>query len=350
MKSISNEEALFKIIGQIISYPKSQLLPVGVESMDDCALIKIDSERSMAVSSDFVRGSGFTLFHLGHMNYYDVGYYLISANLSDLASVGAKPIGLTTIVRYADMDDEDFRAVFQGMKDSADRFDVQIIGGDIGSYKADVFAATAMGIVDTAKALLRKNVRDGDLLCLTGTVGKPITALLYFKEIRQLGLTLTKEEEEIILQSWKRPEPRIKEGLILADNSIGNACQDVSDGLKGTIDQLSKASGKYFTIFENNIPIESATRRLAEFLNINPVTIAISASVDFELTFTIAKENKELCERLFSEIGSKLIVIGEVNNLGENIMIDRYGTSCPLPGVKFDQRPIQEIIKDIIKT
>jgi thiamine-monophosphate kinase len=344
---ISDEQTLFGIIKDVLQYGNRSDLPVGVESMDDCALIKISDSESIAITSDFIRGSGFYLFDLGLLNYYDVGYYLISANLSDLAAVGAKPIGLTTIVRYADMDDNDFREVFKGMKDAADKHNAQIIGGDIGGYKADVFAATAFGIVNTEKALLRKNVKDNDLLCVTGTVGKPITALTYFKEVKKMGFSFTPEEEEHILLSWKRPNARIKEGLLLS-NGLGNACQDISDGLKATIEQMSAQSNKTFTIYEDRIPIDPTTFKLAAFLKTDPVQIAISASVDFELLFTIPKEKEKECLLKFEESKLQMTIIGKVNKEGRNILIDRNGNEKQLPGVTWNQQQNSDYLKQII--
>jgi thiamine monophosphate kinase len=90
IKTISDESTLFGYIGEILKYAHNPLLPITSRDMDDCALMKISDTESLAITSDFVRGSGFTLFGLGLMNYYDAGYYLISANISDLASTGAR--------------------------------------------------------------------------------------------------------------------------------------------------------------------------------------------------------------------------------------------------------------------
>ncbi|WP_077920578.1 thiamine-phosphate kinase [Spirosoma sp. 209] len=345
---ISDEHFLFSIIKNVLDYDQNSDVPVAVESMDDCALIKISDTHSLAISSDFVRGSGFYLFELGLLNYFDVGYYLITANLSDLASMGAEPIGLTTVIRYADMDDKDFRNVFEGMKLAADEYNTQIIGGDIGGHKADVFVATAFGRVKTSEALLRKNVQDGDLLCVTGTVGLPITALTYFKEVKKTGFSLQEEEEERILSSWKRPTPRIYEGILLSSLQLANACQDVSDGLKATIEQMSELSGKTFSVYSDKIPIENSTIKLADFLQIDPIQIAISASVDFELLFTISQENRDRCLEEFNKRGFKMTIIGEVNNLGRNVLLDSNNVERSLPGTVWKQQQSDDYLKQII--
>jgi thiamine-monophosphate kinase len=348
---ISDESVRLNILKNILADTNdnlSQNVIVSVESMDDAALIRISDEQSLVIASDFVRGSGFYLFELGYLNYFDVGYYLIAANVSDIAAMGAKPLGLTTVIRYAkSMTDEEFQQIFDGMKTAADCFSVKIVGGDIGGHSADVFAATAFGLVKNDLALLRKNVQDNDLLCVTGKIGIPITALTYFKEVKQQGFSLSPEEEEKILLSWKRPSPKIKEGLILSENKIANACQDVSDGLKATIEQISSISGKTFTINYEKLPIDETTQKMASFLGTDVLQIAISSSVDFELMFTMSPDKQDLCSQLFEQNGCTYSIIGKVNSLGKNVLINENGQPIDLPGVAWKQQT-GDYLKEII--
>lgn len=346
-QKMPDENSLFRIIRDTLKYEPVPDFPIGLDAMDDCALLRIDDKMSMAISTDFVRGSGFSLFKLGLMNYFDVGYYLISANLSDLASTGAKPSGLTTVIRYADMDASDFEQVFKGMKASADVHNTPIIGGDIGSYTADVFAATVFGVVPTDKALLRRNAKKGDLLCVTGIVGRAFTALLYFAKCKQIGHTLSEEFEREILLAWQRPQARIQEGLLLS-SGFSKCCQDISDGLKATVEQISQQSHVGFTLFEEKIPIHASTVELGKMLGIDPLEIAFSASVDFELLFTIDREIEAECVEAFKKKGLKFSVIGEVNDLQKNYVRRSNGLQTALPGMPFDQRPIQEIIQAVL--
>src|SRR5437762_3018688 len=73
-------------------------LAVRAEDQDDCAVYDFSDNLSLVVGMDFVRGTGFKLFQEGLLDYFDLGYYLVVANLSDIAAMGAKPIGLTTVV------------------------------------------------------------------------------------------------------------------------------------------------------------------------------------------------------------------------------------------------------------
>lgn len=350
---VSDEVTRLEFIRNILSNKQKVVtidnIQLSVKEMDDAALVKLSDSESLVVTSDFVRGSSFYLFKLGYLNYFDIGYYLIVANLSDIAAMGAKPFGLTTIIRYTDlMTDEQFQNVFEGMKLATDTYDVQIIGGDIGGHVSDVFAATAIGLIRTENALLRENVKDGDFLCVTGTIGLPITALIYFKDTRVKGFSFSPNEEEKILSSWKRPTARVEEGLILSSNKIANACQDISDGLKATIEQMSSLSGKNFTIYANKLPIDETTRKMAAFLDVDPIQIAVSASVDFELMFTMPKDKESICTELFRQSGLQYFIIGEVNLCNKNILVAEDGSQKELIGVSWKQQTgdfLQEVVK-----
>src|ERR1051326_527723 len=194
MSHISDETVRLRIVHEVLSAASGphRASTIGVSEMDDAALIPISSFESLVIASDFIRGSEFYLFQLGHMNYFDVGYYLVIANISDIAAMGAEPRGLTTVVRYSkEMTDEQFRLVFAGIAAAANDNRVEIVGGDIGGYRSDVFAATAFGVIETSKALRRSGARPGDLLCVTGTIGLPISALIYFKETKGAGFSLS---------------------------------------------------------------------------------------------------------------------------------------------------------------
>src|SRR5205823_3775557 len=122
--------------------------------------------------SDYVRGSKFTLFELGHLSHYDLGYYLAIANFSDIAAMGAKPLALLSVVRYPpEMADSDFDLVLQGIADGAQACSAANVGGDIGEAERLMLSATALGVCAPGRALLRSGAKAGDVLCLTGEVG-----------------------------------------------------------------------------------------------------------------------------------------------------------------------------------
>ncbi|MBR9847557.1 MAG: thiamine-phosphate kinase [Algicola sp.] len=347
-KKISDEYTLFGIIKETLTSNHHNDVLLSSNDFDDCALIKMTDDYSLAITSDFVRGSGFYLFELGYLDYFDVGYYLIGANLSDIAAMGAEALGVNTVIRYSkNMDDSDFRRVFEGMNEICRENNVSIIGGDIGGHSSDVFSATAFGKIKTKNVLRRNNVADGDILCVTGEVGNAIAALTYLKDIKEDSPILTVEEEEYLLKSWKRVTPRLKEGQLLSENFDRIACQDISDGLKATILQMSQLSGKTFTIYESNLPVSKIAHKVAEAAGIDSTHLALSASVDFELLFSIPEKELSRAKELFQKSQSKIIPIGRVNNNSANILETKNGEITPIPGIEWKQQAT-DFIKDIL--
>jgi thiamine-monophosphate kinase len=310
---------------------------IGTLEGDDAAIVPLDVSHALVIASDFIRGSGFTLFKLGRLRYFDLGFYLVAANLSDIAAMGVRPYGLTTVVRYnPSLTDEQFVEVFEGIRSAAIEHEVLVVGGDIGGYDCDVFAATAFGFADPGRVLTREGTQHGDLLCVTGRVGRAIAALVYFSKLLPAGLTLSELKENHLLHAWKRPQARIQEGQLLAASSA-TACQDVSDGLKATIDQLARSGGISFSVDYADVPVDAVAREVAMLGGIDPVALAMSASVDFELLFTLPAGQVEDCRARFESIGQSFATIGRTNRNGRNVLV-QDGVEDDLPGIPWDQQ------------
>ena len=123
-------------------------LTAGVDAQDDCAVFRLTGEQDLVVGSDYVRGPKFRLYEMGLLDDYDVGYYLIAANVSDIAAMGARPIGVVTVVRYPpDMSDDTFTSTLRGIRDACRHFSAPNVGGDIGGAERLILSATALGVV-----------------------------------------------------------------------------------------------------------------------------------------------------------------------------------------------------------
>jgi thiamine-monophosphate kinase len=347
--TISGEQTRLQIICSIL---KEQSLPVqssaaevnlvvDANDADDCAVYNLAGNLSLVVGMDFIRGTKFTLFREGYLNYFDIGYYLVVANLSDVAAMGATPIGLTTVVRYPDtLDDADFAEIIKGIKEAASLYNTPFVGGDIGGYVEVVLAATAFGLTSSGKYLKRRGTVETDALCVTGYLGLPSTALAYFTRAKKAGLRLSDEEEQELLRSWKRPVAHITAGKALAELGIVHACQDVSDGGKATIEQLAEASHVSFEIHEDRLPIHPTTIKVAQFLGVDSVSIALSASVDFQLMFSVPEDALEHVKAAFQYLASsKLSVLGHAIPETESSRLVRHdGTNSSIPGTAWNQQ------------
>jgi thiamine-monophosphate kinase len=274
---------------------------------------------------------------LGLLDYYDLGYYLVCAKISDIASMGAQPVGLLSVVRYPpEMTDEEFEAVISGMRDACRRYGADLIGGDTGGAERLILSASALGVCAAGSALTRTGASPGDILCLTGAVGAPAAAVLYFSRLKGGECSsLGSDVEEQLLSSWTRPEPRVDQGNLLGQSALATTCQDVSDGLRATLRELSEASRGRFVIDAAAVPVDDAAIAVSRHLGLDPLGLALSASVDFELLFTVAPSRFAECSRAFKSSGLPLHEIGRVEKGDGIAMRDSTGELRDVPGVEW---------------
>ncbi len=308
----------------------------GPEAFDDCSILKILKEGTIVIGSDYVRGNGFDLFKEGLLNYFDLGYFLIIANISDIAAMGATPIGLLTIIRYSDnMTDKEFEMIIKGVNSAVKKYKTQILGGDIGGASDLVLSATALGLCENGYVLTRSGANIGDKLFVSGPIGLASTALVYFRKAKKQGLRLSDAEEKELLESWKKPYAQVEEGKIISKLKLATACQDISDGLLATVNELCAQSSVGAIIFEETLPISPTTIKVADFLKIEPIKLALSISVDFSLLFTIAPKNKMKCKEAFENTDSCLHEIGEITGNTKVELLTSKGDKKPLPGIEW---------------
>lgn len=310
-------------------------LTLGADKKDDCAVLDISGPVTLVFGSDYVRGPKFYLYERGLLNNFDIGYYLIVANVSDIAAMGAKPLAVTTIVRYPDtLSDRDFEAIFAGIDEAARACGTVNVGGDIGGAERIILSAAAIGACSPGQALTRSGADPGDLLCLTGPVGTAGAAVAYFGE-DAWDARLASDVEDELLMAWKRPVARTLEGALLSAEQLATSCQDVSDGLKATLEQLATASGVGFIVDRDAVPIARSTMEVASLTGVDPIVLAMSASVDFQLAFTLDPVLLSRCQKLFRAAAREMHVIGKATEVKELRLRSPYGGLKPLPGVAW---------------
>lgn len=322
-------------------------LSIGADNKDDCAVYDLSGPVSLVFGSDYVRGPKFMLYEAGYLSNFDIGYYLVVANVSDIAAMGAIPIGLTTIIRYPkDLSDEQFEQILAGIHQAATDYGTLNVGGDIGGAERIILSASALGVCESGKALTRSGASVGDLLCVTGPVGTAGAAVAYFGNDTLCGKA-TPEVEKELLAAWKKPIARVAEGRVLVENGLATACQDVSDGLKATIEQLGSASGVGFIVDAEAVPFAASTEAVAGLSGVDPLGLAMSASVDFQLAFTINAASLERCRSAFTNKGLTLTVIGETTQ-ELDVLLRRDGNVGPLPGVawRHQEAAISTLVTD----
>lgn len=265
-------------------------LGVGAADRDDCAVFDISGPMQIVVGSDYVRGAGFSMYELGHMDEFDIGYYLVMANVSDVAAMGATPVGLLSVVRYPkSLDDDAFLRIMSGINEACAACGIESVGGDVGGAASIILSGTALGTCVPGGALLRSGARPGDHVFVSGVTGIAGAAMKYFRA-RAAGVAETSvspEMEAELIDAWRRPRAEVELGIELGASGVVTACQDTSDGLKGTLEQIAEASGIGIDVDETALPVSATVAAAAQVIGESATAITFGDSVDFRLVFTV---------------------------------------------------------------
>lgn len=312
---------------------------LGADARDDCAVLKIGADYDLVIGSDFVRGTGFYLFAEGMLSYEDLGWYLVAANVSDLAAMGARPAGILIASRYAeDLTDEQWRAISRGIAMACRAFEIPLLGGDTGGYSANVLSAAAIGTVPRGRSLLRSGGRPGDRLFLTGTVGAAGAAVAYFHRGRQEGAWVDEITQQVMLESWRRVRPAVAQGVWLAESGFCGCALDTSDGLRAALFELAARSAIDVVVRVEAVPVDATAFAVAKAMGLPALELAMSESVDFRLLFAIPEEHASSVMTGFHERGWELYEIGYLRPpTGEPKAVPANDPETNVPGLIWDQ-------------
>lgn len=243
---------------------------------DDCALLSVPEGYELAITTD-------TMVENVHF-FPDVlpeqlGHKLLAVNLSDLASMGAEPIAITLALTLPKVDTEWLAAFATGLFALADKYHLDLIGGDTTSGPLTL-SIQAMGLVPGNNAMLRSSARVGDLIYVTGNIGDAGLGL----KVRQ---GYKAQSVQSALQRFNNPDPRIEEGLAI--RAIANACIDISDGLAQDLGHILGKSDVGATLDFQCLPLSSS---VSEYIaQTGDWRLPLCAGDDYELCFTVAPED-----------------------------------------------------------
>lgn len=241
----------------------------------------------------------------------DIAWKLLAVNLSDLAAMGAKPVGVLMGLGLSGGEDEAWlRAFTEGLRRGLERWEVALLGGDtVSGLDRAVLGLTAIGQVDAGRALSRATARPGDDLYVTGTIGDA-----------GLGLAIARGEaapDKFLLNRFRRPEPRLALGSGLI--GLATAAMDVSDGLLIDARRLAQASGVRIEIELAGLPLSEAA--MARTAHTDEAYIErAAAGDDYELLFAAPPGQREAVAAFAERARLPITRIGAVHE-GEGLTV-----------------------------
>ncbi|MGZ8200804.1 MAG: thiamine-phosphate kinase [Methylosarcina sp.] len=255
---------------------------------DDCALMAIPEDCDLAVTMD-------TLVENVHFfagtDPEQLGHKVLAVNLSDLASMGAKPLSVTLALTLPKIDENWLKAFSRGFLALAERHAVDLIGGDTTSGPL-ALTVQAMGLVPRGQALRRSTARPGNFIYLTGNIGEAGLGL----KIKQ-GYSCDRPESA--LNRFNKPEPACAEGVAL--RGIASACIDLSDGLAGDLGHILEQSKVGACIDWESLPLSEPVQEYIK--NTGDWSMPLVAGDDYELCFTASPEKESLLTMACHKIG-----------------------------------------------
>jgi thiamine-monophosphate kinase len=229
----SGEFALIAQLARELSAPHAKAVELGIG--DDAAILRVGRERVVVSVDDQVEGVHFDLRWLGPS---DVGYRALQAAASDLAAMGATPLGaLASLHVPRGFPDAKLRELSRGQAEAARQLRCPVVGGNIARGAALSVTTTVLGRVQ--KPLLRSGARPGDELWVVGELGLARAGLLLHQQRLKVPSRLRAVAERA-RSAWARPEARVQAGRKLLGRA--HALIDVSDGLAGDVQHLADES------------------------------------------------------------------------------------------------------------
>ncbi len=208
-----------------------------------------------------------------------IGWMAATMSLSDLAAVGAEPVGVLAAVTLPRGATPEYQAqLAAGLDGSCREAGTWILGGDTNAGSDASVTTTAFGLVESARALRRTGCGAGEVVYASGPLGAG--AVVAARAISgQAGKPF-------------RPRARVAESRLLA--GFASACMDTSDGLVATLDQLSRLNGIGFEIAAP-LPrlLDAGALETCRALGLDPLVALAQPHGEFELIWTVRAENED---------------------------------------------------------
>ena len=298
--------------------------PGGLGLTDDAALLTPRDGCQMVLTADaIVSGVHFLPDDPGE----GLAWKLLGVNLSDLAAMGAEPVGyLITTAWPRDLAESWIASFANGLGMAQESLGVSLLGGDTVVTDGPLtLSLTAVGEVPLNSALRRSSAQVGDLIFVSGRIGDAGVGLRVLQKNRPDD---DDDEQRNAVERYRRPRPRLALGAAL--RGVAHACIDVSDGLVADLGHLAEQSTVKMTVRLNLVPVTP----LAEMLG-GPAG-AIVAGDDYELLFTAPSEKQDRIFGLASDLNVPISVIGYVEDGSGIEILDATGTAVSLtsPGYR----------------
>lgn len=294
---------------------------------DDGAILTLKPENQLVVTTDVLVDQ--VHFSDRTTTAFDVGWRAAAANLSDLAAMGASPLGITVgLALPGEVAIAWVEELYQGLFECLQQFNTPIVGGDVCRSAVTTVSITALGEVTPDRIIRRSHAQVGDAIVITGSHGLSRAGLELLLN-PTLGKNLDREEKELLIKAHQRPQPRLDviAKLHTLNCPVAIAGMDSSDGLADAILQICRSSQVGAIIEANTILLQPSLLKLFDKVEAEG-NIFDSKQVwewilyggeDFELVLCLPSQ---FAQALVNQLNADAAIIGQITTEKQVVLID----------------------------
>ncbi len=261
------QEELISFVTRNITF-KNVNNGIGVKELDDGATIPLDDyEKEIVITAD-----GHTVYPLFFPG-GNLGTLSVCGTVNDLIMMGAQPIALTSIVIIEEgFKFEQLNKILNSFNNKAKEANVAIIAGDSkvmpkGTLNEMIMATTGIGIKDKNIKVLDNNLKSGDKIIVTGSIGDHGTALIGSREGLNISTDLNSDVAHLLdIYNVLKEE--------IENNHIHAMKDPTRGGIAGALNDWANKSDVSITLEEDKIPIKRQVNAICEMLGLDPYAIA----------------------------------------------------------------------------
>jgi thiamine-monophosphate kinase len=303
---------------------------------DDAAVLDAGDDFLLLSTDMLVEGIHFDLVYTPlHL----LGYKAVAVNVSDIAAMNGRAEQITVSIGVSNrFSVEAIDELYRGIQAACTSYSVDLVGGDTTSSASGlIISVSATGRVPKGKVAYRHGAKENDILCVTGDLGGAYMGLQILEREKHVFLSNPAmqpglEKYDYVVGRQLKPEARTEIIFDLEEFGIvPTAMIDISDGLASELLHISKESNVGVRIYEDKVPIDQLTYDTAVEFQLDPITCALNGGEDYELLFTICKEDQEKIRN-----HPDVHMIGYIHSRADqNVMVTKQSNLIPLHAQGF---------------
>ena len=327
LSELGEFELIKELTGDVEIINASTIKGIG----DDAAVISAGNDAMVVTNDLLVEGIHFDLMYtpLKHL-----GYKSVIVNLSDVYAMNAIPEQITVgIALSSKFSVEAVNQLYDGIKLACKLYGVDLVGGDTtSSLTGLMISVTAIGRAPYDKITYRNGAKENNLICVSGDLGGAYLGVQILEREKRVfkenpGAQPKLDDYTYVVGRQLKPEAR--KDVVEKLNELGvqpTAMIDISDGLSSELLHICTQSKVGCRVYEDKIPVNKETEKVAGELNIHPLTAALNGGEDYELLFTINMNDYDKIKDV-----EGITVIGHITNESEGYnLINNQGMPIKL--------------------